>query len=115
MSEEIEEIEAEELPSEQEPVESISVDIGSMMEEVSKAIVHYLVETRHTKMWVRRIGFSFAVAFGCDKATDRWFVEQHLSEDMMQINSFIENRGVALDDDKEFYEASKNYSKFINK
>lgn len=102
------------VSTEDNDIESISVDIGSMLEEVKTAVVHYFIETLHTKMWVRRVGFSFAVAFGCDKKSGSWFVEQHLSDDMMQINSFIENRSVALDDDREFYEASKSYSEFVN-
>mgnify|MGYP003681451261 CR=1 FL=1 len=53
------------------------------------------------------------VAFGVNKRSGDWFVEQHLSDDMMQINSFIDNRGTAMEDDKEFYVASHNYSKFI--
>ena len=116
MGDEIEEVFAEEVLDKPEMRDKIDVNLGELIGEIRNKAVHYYIETRTLKMWVRRIGLdSFASAFGFYKNSGDWFVQQHLSEDMMQINSFIEGRGVVLKDDSEFYAASKNYSEYMEK
>ena len=101
------------VPQDQEMPDRFDINIGELVEEVRNKVVHYCIETRSSKMWVRRIGLdNFAVAFGFHLNSEEWFVKQYLGEDMMQINSFIEGRGKPLSSDTEFYKASKNYSKY---
>tara|TARA_R110002020_G_scaffold89003_2_gene217865 strand:- start:102 stop:452 length:351 start_codon:yes stop_codon:yes gene_type:complete len=95
----------------EEASERNSLELKEMIDSVKNVVSHFVVDRASTRMIIRRIGYNgFTVVFSYFKPSGEWSV--HGSEKTTDSTMFlIENFGVALANDAEYYLASKAYSR----
>lgn len=92
-------------------VERNEINIKDMIEATKNTVTHYVVNRNSARLVIRKIGFKgFCVVFQYNKGTEEWSVDS-FNTVPDNIEFFISNWGEQLDSDKEFYMASKAYSR----
>jgi len=91
-------------------VERNELQLKEMLDSMKNVISHFVVDRASTRMIIRRIGYNgVTVCFSYFKPNGTWSIESGATTpDGIQF--MINNFGKQLEDDHEFYKASKAYS-----
>ena len=86
------------------------ISFSEMVESIKDIVSHYVVDRTSTRIVVRKFGYNgFTVAFTYFRGSGKWSVDgwDNTPEGLLFM---INNYGKQLEDDSEFYKASKSYS-----